>query len=121
VSTEIYDVGAFVNEQLDAYLRKTELERAGYRSAEVEYELVEGGPLKRYLEFRRGKAAAALFELIDADPNDGVTIAQLQAVVRGFRDCAEWVAGEIEAGKQAEDTIEREYGNNGQASERYDD
>lgn len=117
----LYDVDAFIDEGLAELERRAELERAGALSAVIEYELIEGGPLKLYLESRRQEAAEALKRLITANPRDGVAIAQAQAVVHEYVRCANWIAGRIEAADHAQEQIEREYGRNDQADDRYAD
>lgn len=115
MSRDLYDIETFLDERLSALEQRAELERAGTLGAAIEYELIEGGPLKLYLESRRQKAADALNELISADPRDAVAIAQAQAVVNEYVKVAQWVTGRIEAADHAQEQIEREYGRNAQA------
>lgn len=120
MSRDLYDVDQFIDERLADYERRAELERAGTLGAAIEYELIEGGPLKLYLEARREEAADAIKELITADPRDAVAIAQAQATVHEYVKAAQWIAGRMEAADQAEQTIKREYDRHDQ-DERYVD
>lgn len=121
MSRDLYDLDGFIEERLADYERRAELERAGTLGAAIEYELIEGGPLKLYLESRRSEAADAIKDLITADPRDAVAIAQAQAVVHEYVKAAQWIAGRMEDADQAEDTIKREYSRDDQADERYVD
>lgn len=120
MSTQLYDLDGFIEERLADYEQRAELERAGRLGAAVEYELIEGGPLKLYLEARRQEAADAIKELITADPRDAVAIAQAQATVHEYVKAAQWIAGRIEAADHAQEQIEREYGRHAK-TERYTD
>lgn len=112
MSKDLYDLDGFIEERLVDYERRAELERAGMLGAVIEYELIEGGPLKLYLETRRSEAADAIKDLITADPRDAVAIAQAQATVHEYVKAAQWIAGRMEDADQAEETIKREYPRN---------
>lgn len=113
---ELMDVDVFVNEQLDALERQAQLEQIGRLGADVEYELIEGGPLKVYLQSIREDAALALKKLAVVDPNDKVKITELQGTVLAYLRAAQWCVARIEDANAAQEQIEREYGSNDEAS-----
>ncbi len=110
MTRDLYDVGAFLDERLAAMEERAGLERVGALGAAIEYELIEGGPLKLYLEARRQEAGAALIALAEADPRDAVSIAEAQATVREYVKAARWIAARVEDADHAQEQIEREYG-----------
>jgi hypothetical protein len=105
------DQDEFFGTSLDEVQYRKDLERRSSETAAVILDLIDKGPLHKYVTARRGMAIEAIVRLVDAPPGDVQKIAEAQADVREYLRATEWIHGEIEAAKDATEQIEKEYGN----------
>ena len=89
--------------------RRRVLDQTGQMAASIEVDLVDKGPLWRYLMARRDAAKSALVALVTADPRDGVAVASHQAAVKEYLQVCSWIAGRVEDGDRAAEIIKEDY------------
>ena len=90
--------------------RKAQLLRAQREADDVEADLTNNGPFRKYIDARRQIALSAMQSLVSAKPDDIVSIASAQAEIREYLRCCEWTASVFNQATQAEATIQEEFG-----------
>lgn len=98
--------------------RKAQLLRAQREADDVEADLTNNGPFRKYIDARRQIALGALQALVSAKPDDIVSIASAQAEIREYLRCCEWTTSVFNQAAQAEQTINEEFGSEHGEDER---
>lgn len=91
--------------------RKAQLHRAQREGDDIESDLVNHGPLRKYVDARRELALGALQSLVSAKPDDLVTIVSAQAEVREYLRCCQYITSVCNQAEMAQQTIQEEFGN----------
>lgn len=86
----------FFEDGIIAAQRKADLIRQRADGAQVEIELTEDTPFRRYVDACRAEGVEALRCLAEIDPQDAVVIAKLQAKVQAYLTVRAWALGQIE-------------------------
>lgn len=90
--------------------RKASLLRSQREADDIEADLSNQGPLRKYVDARRNIALGALQSLVVAKPDDIVAIATAQAEIREYLRCCEWITSVCNQAVMAEQTINEEFG-----------
>jgi hypothetical protein len=73
--------------------------------------------LHHFLRAKRKEAIAAIAGLIFADPTDARAVYALQRLIHPYFDACDFVQKTLEAGENADQTIEETYGNGAESQD----
>ncbi len=89
--------------------RRADLERIRAQGARVEVELTEDTPFRRYVEFRRSEATAALARLSVTDATDAIAVLREQHIIAEYLRVREWSRVQIEASIEADHSLQEDH------------
>jgi len=93
------------------------LQRTTQLTADVVIDLEGKGALHHFVVAKRREAILALMALVDADPTDAAAIYALQRRVHPYLDACDFIHSTIEAGADADRTIEETFGHDDQSED----